>query len=72
MSQTTTDPMIIELRLSSQSDPTVIETFITTDPSAAEDKKREWRDDSWNRYLTIEAREWQNDEVINSYAEVIY
>ena len=49
-----------------------VETFITTDPSAAEDKKREWRDDSWNRYLTIEAREWQNGEVINSYDEVIY
>ena len=68
----TTDPTIIELRLSSQSDPTVIETFITTNPHVAEDKKHEWRDDSWNRYLTIEAREWQNGEVINSYAEVIY
>ena len=63
------DPTIIELRLYSEH---VVETFITTDPNAAEEKKREWRDDSWNRYLTIEAREWQNGEVINSYAEVIY
>lgn len=63
------NPTIIELRLYSEH---VVETFITTDPNAADDKKREWRDDSWNRYLTIEAREWQNGEVINSYAEVIY
>lgn len=67
----TTDPTIIELRLMTTFEGPV-ETFITTDTSAAEDKKREWRDDSWNRYLTIEAREWQNGEVINSYAEVIY
>ena len=65
----TTEPTIIELRLYSEH---VVETFITTNPHVAEDKKREWRDDSWNRYLTIEAREWQNGEVINSYAEVIY
>ena len=65
----TTDPTIIELRLYSEH---VVETFITTNPHVAEEKKREWRDDSWNRYLTIEAREWQNGEVINSYAEVIY
>ena len=67
----TTDHTIIELRLMTTFEGPV-GTFITTDPSAAEDKKREGRDDSWSRYLTIEAREWQNGEVINSYAEVIY
>ena len=67
----TTDPTIIELRLMTTFEGPV-ETFITTEPNAAEEKKREWRDDSWNRYLTIEAREWQNGEVINSYDEVIY
>ena len=68
----TTDPTIIELRLSSQSEPVVVETFITTNPHAAEDKKREWRDDSWNRTLEISQRIWENGEVISETDEVIY
>ena len=65
----TTDPTIIELRLYSEH---VVETFITTNPHVAEDKKREWRDDRWNRTLEISQRIWENGEVISETDEVIY
>ena len=67
----TTDPTIIELRLMTTFEGPV-ETFITTDPNAAEHKKREWRDDRWNRTLEISQRTWENGEVISETDEVIY
>ena len=67
----TTDPTIIELRLMTAFEGPV-DTFITTDPNAAEDKKREWRDDRWNRTLEISQRTWENGEVISETDEVIY
>lgn len=63
---------ITELRLMSANEHVVMERYIDTDAQRIEDKKSEWRDDSWNRYCSIGTRTWRDGFVTGERWETIY